>query len=133
VSYSTHHFIVERPGAVCYDPTVPHDRRLHRGVGTYFLTVVTHRRRRFLCSALARRCLHEAIDRVRAQWPFVIEERVLLPDHFHIIPTLPDGQSGFSVRIGRVKRSFTRAYLAAGGKELAQSESRAEHGLRGVC
>lgn len=81
---------------------------------------------------MARRCLHDAIDKVRGRWPFVIEELVLLPDHFHIILTLPEDDCDFSMRIGRIKSAFTRAYLAAGGRELGQSTSRDQHGYRGV-
>lgn len=111
---------------------MPNDRRLRRRGGTYFFTVVTFRRRQSLVHSLARRCLHEAIDGVRQRWPFQIDELVLLPDHFHLILTLPSGDDDFSIRLARIKSTFTKLYLAAGGNEDTQSASRAAHGYRAV-
>ena len=52
---------------------------------TYFFTVVTHRRRPFLCDDRPRTALRAAITETRASHPFVIEAWVLLPDHLQTL------------------------------------------------
>jgi putative transposase len=111
---------------------MPDYRRNYVPGGTYFFTVVTHLRRPFLTSELARSCLHAAFDKIRGKSPFEIVAIVLLPDHWHAVWTLPPGDSRFSLRLRQIKETFTRSYLAGGGTELAQSRSRAQHGMRGI-
>lgn len=111
---------------------MPQYRRLRRFGGTYFFTLVSHMRRPLFTSALARRTLRESIAVVRAELPFTLHEIVLLPDHLHIVLTLPDGDSDFSKRLGEIKSTFTKSYLAAGGKEIAQSASRTRQGYRAI-
>lgn len=50
----------------------------------------------------------------------MIDELVLLPDHFYIILKLPDGEADFAIRLGRIESHFTRAYLAEVGPEVEQ-------------
>lgn len=57
---------------------------------------------------------------------------MLLPDHLHCIWTLPSNDSDFSSRWARIKLSFTRSYLAAGGKAATVSPERQSRGDRGV-
>jgi putative transposase len=111
---------------------MPNYRRNYVAGGTYFFTVVTYRRRRFLTSDLARTCLHEAFEKIREKWPFEVVAIVLLPDHWHTVWTLPRGDSRYSLRLQKIKEVFTRSFLAKGGIDLPQSRSRVEHGLRGV-
>jgi putative transposase len=79
-------------------------RRARMPGATYFFTLVTHQRQRFLCDAPVRAALREAIGRVRASHPFAIDGWVLLPDHFHCIWTLPPGDAAFGARWGMIKR-----------------------------
>jgi putative transposase len=100
--------------------------------GTFFFTIVTHNRRQFLTSDLARACLRKAIDKIRWKLPFEMVAIVLLPDHWHAVWSLPRGDSRYSLRIRQIKEAFTREYLANGGMELQQSRSRTDHGMRGI-
>ena len=100
--------------------------------GTYFFTVVAYRRRRFLTDPIPRKCLRDALDTIRAKWPFEIVAIVLLPDHLHTVWTLPRGDDRYSLRWKRVKEEFTVTFLKAGGKELQQSRSRVHQGHRGI-
>jgi REP element-mobilizing transposase RayT len=63
-------------------------RRADTPGAAYFFTVVTCRRRGFLCDTDVRIAVREAITRVRGQYPFFIDAWVLLPDHLHTIWTL---------------------------------------------
>ena len=111
---------------------MPNYRRWRVEGGEYFLTVVTHERRRFLTHERSRRLLREAISNTRTLRPFEIEAMVLLPDHFHVLLKLPEGTDDFSSRIGSIKHSYTKAHLAAGGAEGATSLGRLRHRHRGV-
>ena len=61
--------------------------------------------------------LRQAFRATRAAHPFAIDALVVLPDHLHIVMTLPDGDVNFSNRLSRMKRQFTDALLR-GGVEL---------------
>ncbi|MEM8680743.1 MAG: transposase, partial [Planctomycetota bacterium] len=59
--------------------------------GTYFFTLVTYRRERFLVENDSRRSLGDAIRQVRTTHPFEIPAIVLLPDHLHFAGDLATG------------------------------------------
>ena len=111
---------------------MPNYRRAFHPGGTFFFTLVTYDRARFLCDDRARVLLRRAIDACRVVAPFDVDAFVLLPDHLHAVWTLPAGDADFSTRWARVKRSFTAAWVAAGGWEGAVSDSRRRNRRRGV-
>lgn len=111
---------------------MPEYRRIYQSGGTYFSTVVTHRRRRIFADSRAVDMLREAFLEIQADTPFDMSACVVLPDHLHCIWTMPEGDSAYSTRWSRVKRRFTQRWLASGGHEGGISESRAKHRERGV-
>ncbi len=100
--------------------------------GTFFFTVVTHRRSPLFAAQEARTFLRRAMDAVRAHRPFQPDAMVLLPDHLHCIWTLPPDDTDFSTRWRKIKETFTREHLAAGGAESRVSDGQQRKGLRGV-
>ena len=111
---------------------MPDYRRYFVPGATYFFTVVTHERKPFLTTPLARRCLRESMAAVRARRPFELTAIVLLPDHLHALRTLPAGDAAYSVRWKRIKEEFTQRYLQAGGAEGQRSASRQRRKERGI-
>lgn len=111
---------------------MPNYRRAFVPGGTFFFTLVTYRRARFLCDDLAREILHKSIIACRRRHPFDIDAMVLLPDHLHALWTLPEGDGDFSTRFGLLKKTFTEQWLAAGGWEGTISPSRKSNRRRGV-
>ena len=111
---------------------MPDYRRWYVAGGTYFFTAVTLGRRPILCEELGRRCLHEAIEKVREDWPFEMVAVVLLPDHLHTVWTLPQGDARYPLRWKRIKEEFTRRYLKAGGRERPPNCSRIAKDERGI-
>jgi REP-associated tyrosine transposase len=107
-------------------------RRNYTPGGTFFFTVVTQDRRPILGSDTARNCLREALREEQARRTFEIVGIVLLPDHLHTVWTLPGNDANFSVRWSRIKERFTRSYLASGGEEAFQTQSRQRHRERAV-
>jgi putative transposase len=111
---------------------VPDYRRACQPGGTFFLTLVTHGRVRLFDDPAARRCLHESITLARRDRTFDLLAAVLLPEHLHLLITLPDGDADFSIRIAAIKGRFSRRWLAANGAEAPQSASRTRQQYRGL-
>jgi len=93
--------------------------------GTFFFTGVTFRRRPFLTSSRSRAALRRAIGVARKNHPLRIDAWVLLPDHFHCIWTLPDGDADFAVRWSIIKASYSAAMKEALHRPELLSASRA--------
>lgn len=107
-------------------------RRLFREGGTYFFTIVTERRAPIFDDVSNVERLRAAIARCRTSLPFDIVAGAVLPDHLHVILTLPDEDHDFSTRLRFIKSNFTDVYLAAGGVEQSRSASRVRSGDRGI-
>ena len=85
-------------------------RRAYVPGGTFFFTVVTHRRRTIFADPAHIQRLRQAFARVMKKHPFVIEAIVVLPDHLHAIWTLPREDADFSLRWSLIKSGFSRTY-----------------------
>lgn len=88
-------------------------RRSRTANAPYFLTATLRDRRAKL--------LIDHVDLLRAafreaakQRPFRIEAVVVLPEHFHLLFSLPDDDADFSTRMRLIKRGFTHALLERG-------------------
>ncbi|MEG3439531.1 transposase [Pannus brasiliensis CCIBt3594] len=103
-------------------------RRLYVAGGTYFITQVTHQREPWLCSELGRKGLREAIEHTRVKYPFSIDAFVLLPDHFHVLLTLPPDDRDFSVRLRLIKTYVSRYYRQELAIDRSLSHSREKRG-----
>lgn len=84
-----------------------HYRRALVPGGTFFFTVtLADRRSRALVENIS--ALRRAFRGVRAQRPFTIDAAVVLPEHLHVIMTLPQDDADFSGRWRHIKSLFTR-------------------------
>lgn len=100
--------------------------------GTFFLTLVAECRAPLFATESCRILLRQAIERCRWLYPFTLDAMVLLPDHLHLLVTLPQDDANYPLRLSLIKGGFTRAYLAAGGAEQTRSASRQRQRTRGV-
>jgi putative transposase len=81
--------------------------------GTFFITAtLADRRSHALTDHIV--VLRSAVRVTRRQHPFAIDAVVVLPDHIHLIMTLPDGDADFPIRLSLIKRRFTGAVVKAG-------------------
>lgn len=87
---------------------MPRYIRAQQPGGTYFFTVVTHRRRKLFYEINNRVILKKVIMEVQSTYPFNINAWVLLPEHLHCIWTLPEGDVDFSKRWGLIKTKFSK-------------------------
>jgi putative transposase len=84
---------------------MPQYRRWRQAGGTYFFTVTLHdRRQRLLVDHVD--LLRAAVAAVQQGHPFDIDASVILPDHLHMVWTLPPGDADFSTRWRLIKSRF---------------------------
>lgn len=83
--------------------------RLYIPGGSYFFTIVSEQRQPILTDPRVRAALRKAIASVRRKHPFKIIGMVLLPDHLHMIWTLPEGDNDFPLRMRLLKTHTTKA------------------------
>ncbi|MBN1490940.1 MAG: transposase [Phycisphaerae bacterium] len=110
---------------------MPVYRRAFVPGGTFFFTLVTEGRARFLCDERSRACLRAAFAETRRRWPFTIDAIVLLLNHLHTLWTLPEDDADFSTRWSYLKSRFTRSWLRCGGAEQPVGASRRKNRRRG--
>ena len=81
--------------------------------GTFFFTVtLADRSSRALVDHIE--ALRAAVTQIRAAHPFTIDAIVVLPDHFHLVMTLPERDADYPNRLSLIKRRFTDAVLKSG-------------------
>jgi putative transposase len=107
-------------------------RRIYENGGTYFFTIVTYKRARFLTTALAQKCLKEALRQTKRKYPFVLDAMCVLPDHLHCIWTLPANDHDYSRRWAFFKGFFTRLFITGGGQQGFLTAVRARKGEAAV-
>jgi putative transposase len=91
--------------------------------GTYFFTVtLADRRSTMLIDHVA--ASRAAFRMTRRERPFSIEAAVILPDHLHVVFTLPPADADFSGRWRRIKGHFSRALLDHGARLDRQPNGR---------
>jgi putative transposase len=76
--------------------------------GTYFFTVVTHRRYPWFGDDNNIALLRDAFRHTRARRPFELQAIVVLPDHLHCMWKLPENDSDFSSRWRDIKKFVSR-------------------------
>jgi len=82
-------------------------RRVNISGGTYFFTInLTDRKSSLLIDEIDK--LRNSINKVKQQRPFLLDAMVVLPDHIHLLITLPECDSEFPTRIMLIKSGFTR-------------------------
>jgi putative transposase len=95
--------------------------------GSFFFTVnLSDRRLPLLTERIDD--LRAAFREVRERHPFTTEAVVVLPDHLHVVWTLPEGDADFSTRWRQIKSAFSRKL--PGGEAI--SDSRSARGERGI-
>jgi len=82
-------------------------RRTDIAGGTYFFTVNLADRRRTLLADHAD-ILRTVMRKVKEKHPFDIDAMVVLPDHLHMLWTLPKGDADFPTRMMLIKAGFSR-------------------------
>lgn len=92
---------------------MPSYRRIRLPGATYFFTVALADRSSDL---LTKRIddLRRAVAMTMAERPFRCDAAVILPDHLHMVWTLPEGDADYSTRWGAIKARFSMSVRKAG-------------------
>jgi putative transposase len=94
--------------------------------GTFFFTAtLVDRRASVLTDHIV--SLRDAFRATRRAHPFSIDAIVVLPDHLHVVMTLPETDANFSLRWQQIKRRFTEAVTKAGASVVRHRNG--EHAL----
>ncbi len=115
-----------------YHWAMPNYRRAIIPGGSFFFTLVVHKRRPLFSQSSSVALLGSVFRRCQMRWPFTMNAIVLLPNHLHAIWSLPPGDDEYSKRWGWLKKEFTKQWLQIGGTEWAVSEGRKRERRRGV-
>ena len=89
---------------------MPNYRRNLVPGGTYFFTIVTYQRKPIFLDFKTIDLFWSVFNEVQRRYPFENEVYCLMPDHFHCIWTLPEGDADYPLRIKEIKRRFSRQY-----------------------
>jgi len=82
-------------------------RRVDTKGGTYFFTVnLANRNASLLVDEFD--FLRSSINEVKKQHPFILDAMVVLPDHLHVLLTLPSDDNDFATRWMLIKAGFSR-------------------------
>jgi putative transposase len=111
---------------------MPNYKRAFVPGGTYFFTLVTSARRPIFSNLTATSIFGEVFREAKQIWPMEINAIVLLPDHLHMILSLPSGDDQYSKRIGWIKKEFTKRWLSSGGSEAQVSTAERNERRKGV-
>ncbi len=76
--------------------------------GTYFFTLVTNDRNAIFHDSSSIKICLDAINQIQKYHPFELVAFCFIPDHLHLLVTLPDGQKDYSIIIKEIKRKVTK-------------------------
>ena len=106
---------------------MPNYRRFFAPGGTWFFTITLPERETKLLSERHRELRH-AIFWTKRRLPFRIDALVILPDHLHMVITLPPDDSDYPTRIRFIKFQFSKSMP----KTERRSAVREKKGERGI-
>ena len=85
-------------------------RRLFIPGSTVFFTLVTYKRFPVFSNDEAVSIFRESIQKVCAHHPFTIIAAVVLPDHIHMLWTLPENDTDYPMRWRLIKSDFSHRW-----------------------
>lgn len=103
---------------------MPEYRRVFIPGGTYFLTVVTYKRKPIFNHTSACDLLKKVWVTESRRHPFTTNAFCLLPDHFHCVITLPESDINYPMRIREIKRLFSIKYPVTEQNDLIDSRTK---------
>jgi putative transposase len=102
---------------------MPEYRRIKQEGGIYFFTLVTYQRQELFASPEVRVLLMDTVDEVKKFHPFEMIAYCVMEDHVHLLWQMPMDDANYSMRIGLIKRRFSRKFVARYGQILPRTES----------
>jgi putative transposase len=107
-------------------------RRVFIPGASYFFTLVVHERAPIFSDPDAVDLYRRAVYKVQTAWSFTLDAQVILPDHVHLLCTLPEGDTNYPTRVRLIKAAFTRSFLNQRQQRGSLSHSRLARGEQAV-
>jgi putative transposase len=111
---------------------MPNFRRVRIKGGTYFFTLVTNQRKCLFLLDRANDLFLEALQYVRSHHHFSILAYCILPDHIHMLWKMPINDADYSLRIGEIKKRFSKNYIIEFGNPHTLSSTQQKRGETGI-
>ena len=111
---------------------MPDYRRVKIKGGTYFFTLVTNQRYQIFHNNNAIGLFLDAQQHVRNLHPFTIIAFCILPDHIHFLWEMPLYDADYSLRIGEIKKRFSKCYIAKYGNPFPINTNQQKRGESGI-
>ena len=102
---------------------MPNYRRVWIKGSTLFITIVTYDRMPILLNPQSRKILSIAWKDVAKRYPFTTDAICLLPNHIHVLMTLPEHDCDYPMRIREIKRLYTKRYIVNIGEKIERNLS----------
>ena len=102
-------------------------KRLFLTGHSYYITMVTHRRKEILIQNIA--LLRESFQESKHYYHYSIDAIVILPDHIHMIIT-PENMNEYPKIIHAIKYNFSKRYHL--NETIIQSSSRCKRQMRPI-
>ncbi len=96
-------------------------RRVRVPGATYFFTLVMQNRNAALLTDHID-ILRSAVMTVKRQYPLHIDGMVVLPDHLHMVWTLPRGDADYATRIAMMKGLFSKSLPLPPARSQSQQQ-----------
>ena len=111
---------------MCYAESMKYRRADIKG-GSYFFTInLADRQNMLLMDEFDK--LRDSINKVKHRHPFILDAMVVLPDHLHLMITLPEGDNDFATRLMLIKSGFS-LQIPKTEKINPSRESKRERGI----
>ncbi|MDP8256221.1 MAG: transposase [Candidatus Alcyoniella australis] len=85
-------------------------RRPKMGGDTHFITIKIQDKHPVFQEKKAVQSLRECIRKVQSRYPFEVEALVTMPDHLHLILTLPQDDDVLNLRVQAIQTAFAKTY-----------------------
>ena len=76
--------------------------------GSYFFTMVTKNRKPFFLDPSSCELFMAGVEKVKSRYSFELDAYCILPDHLHLLITLPTDQKDFSTIMKEFKKKATK-------------------------
>ena len=111
---------------------MPDYRRVKIQGGTYFFTLVTNHRYPIFTNINVTNLFLDAQQHIRNFRPFNLVAFCILPDHIHLLWEMPTNDADYSLRIGEIKKRFSRKYIHKHGNAVVKNPTQIKRGESGI-
>ncbi len=107
-------------------------RRIKIEGGTYFFTLVAYQRKKLFLKTKAIEIFFESLYHVQELHPFSNLAYCILPEHIHLLWKMPIDEANYSLRIGEIKKRFSKQFILEFGNPNSVAPIQKKRGETGI-